>query len=287
MTYLYKYRRFEPKALHMLCESEVHFSDPLKFNDPLDCSPTVIVDIALSDLKNLYCKMIGEELAKKNLTRFQYCEDEDGAHAVSDEFYRANIAEAIKNQLDIEMKHGRGVFSLGGQWNSPLMWSHYADEHRGICIEYDVSLSVCDPPRKVDYKGDRGILASDIMSFVFHESASAKEKIEQKYFYTKAGQWEYEEEWRYIRSHQGSISAPFHITGIHFGMRCDRSVASSIVRLMRESIPQINFYRISPNPNSFKLERTQIGTDELDGNFRPMQAAAMIFGTPIQHPDLS
>jgi hypothetical protein len=272
----------------MLCEAEVYYSNPSNFNDPLECSPSVIVDVNLNQLESLYHRMVGEEDAQRKLNDFRCAWDEEGnSYGISDELYQERIADAIGGQLDSMIKKNQGVLSLAGQWNSPLMWSHYAEEHKGICIEYDVSLSVCDPPRMVDYEGDRGIFVSDIIRFVFEGAVAAKEKIEQKYFYMKASQWKYEEEWRYVQNRQGRFCAPFNITGIYFGMRCERSVASSIVRLMRESMPEINFYRISPNRNSFKLERSPIGTDELDGFFKPMTSAAMIFGTPIQHPDLN
>ncbi|MCE5182731.1 MAG: DUF2971 domain-containing protein [Betaproteobacteria bacterium] len=286
MTYLYKYRSFEPNTLRMLCESEVYFSDPSIFNDPLECSPTVIVDVSLDDLEKLYCKIIGEDFGRFDLSSFRQNSDENGAYRVSDDFYRDVIAGAIKSQLDIRIKKNQGVLSLAGQWNSPLMWSHYADEHKGICIEYDASLSVCDPPKRVDYEGERGILASEIISWVFNDSTSAKERIEQKYFYTKANQWKYEEEWRYIQNSQGRQQAPFHIAGIYFGMRCERSVASSIVRLLRDSTPKLNFYRVSPNPNSFELVRTELDDSELDDYYKPTQSAALVFGKPIKHPDL-
>lgn len=271
----------------MLYESVVHFSDPSVFNDPLDCSPSVIVDIGLEDLENLYCKMVGEEQARKNLNGFRYYENEDDTHGVTDECYQSDIADGIRHRLDVEMKHGRGVLSLAGNWNSPLMWSHYADEHRGICIEYDVSLSVCEPPKKIDYKGDRGILASEIKKWVFDNSISAKEMIEQKYFYTKANQWEYEEEWRYVKhvklDEERIQSTPFRITGIYFGMRCcERSVIPSIVRLMRDSTPKLSFYHVSPNSNSFELVRTEIDDIKLDGCYKPRPSASMIFGKPVK-----
>ena len=122
-----------------------------------------------------------------------------------------------------------GVLSLAEQWNSPLMWSHYADEHNGICIEYNITSSVCGAPKKVNYEGGRGILISHLINWFFNNSESAKTEIEYKYFYTKANQWQYEKEWRYIHESQGRQPPPFQITGIYFGMRCERSVVSSIV----------------------------------------------------------
>lgn len=269
----------------MLCEAEVYYSNPSNFNDPLECSPSVIVDVNLNQLENLYRRMVGEEQARWKLNDFRCaCDEEGNSDRVSDELYQAQIADAIRVQLDNMIKKTQGVLSLAGQWNSPLMWSHYADEHKGICIEYDASLSVCDPPRKVDYEGDRGILASDIIKFVLEGSVAAKEKIEQKYFYTKASQWKYEEEWRYIQNQQGRFCAPFNITGIYFGMRCERSVMFSIINLMRNASSIPTFYSVSPNPNSFELVRTTLDDEAPYG---PMSSAAMIFGKPNKHPDLS
>src|SRR2546426_4361250 len=32
----------------------------------------------------------------------------------------------------------RGVLSFSSKWNNPLLWSHYADKHKGICLGFDV-----------------------------------------------------------------------------------------------------------------------------------------------------
>lgn len=287
MSYLYKFRRFDSDTLRSLCQSEVYFSDPTKFNDPLDCSPSVIVDIGLNDLESLYRKMVGDDEAKKNLDKFRCCQDEDGTYCQSDEIYQSEIANALRCFLDKKMKHGSGVLSLAGNWKSPLMWSHYADQHKGICIEYDVSLSTVGPPKRVDYEGERGILASEIRDWVYGNLSSAKEKVEHKFFYSKSPQWKYEDEWRYVKDYQGVQSAPFHITGVYFGMRCERSVISSIAQLMRNSTPSINFYSVFPSSSSFELERARIDEADLDGYFRAMPSTNMVFGNPVQRPDLS
>jgi len=49
-----------------------------------------------------------------------------------------------------------GVLCMSKNWDSPLMWAHYADSHKGIVLGFDV------PERafyKVDYVKDRPRLA--------------------------------------------------------------------------------------------------------------------------------
>ena len=141
MTNLYKYRSFGVNSLRELCQSEVHFSDPKKFNDPLDCSPTLINDVGLEDLEKLCHRMIeknyDEDRANSEIQNYRYLSTEYGDYRTDPEvqkYYVRMISDEIKRQLDQMMK-SRGVLSLSSLWNSPLMWSHYADEHKGICIE--------------------------------------------------------------------------------------------------------------------------------------------------------
>jgi hypothetical protein len=283
MSKLYKYRSFGVNSLREICESEVYFSDPNNFNDPLDCSPTLINDVSLGDLENLCHRMIminyTKDRADEEIRNYRYLSTEHGDykqdHEVQ-EFYIRMIVDDVKRQLDHMMKN-RGVLSLASQWNSPLMWSHYADEHKGICIEYDISRAVCEKPIIVDYKGGRGICISQIIDLIFNNAETAKKEIEHKYFHTKAGQWGYEEEWRYISDRQGTSPAPFHLSGIYFGMRCDISVVSSIVKLLYGAEYEVNFYHVHANQESFDLDRREVEIENLMA-CTPRSSALLTFG---------
>lgn len=284
MTKLYKYKSFGINSLRSLCESEVYYSDPKKFNDPLDCSPSLINDVDLKDLETLCHRMIMDKSdrkkADKEIQYYRYLSTEYGDYRIDKEvqnYYMRMIYDEILRQLDLTMK-SHGVLSLSSQWKSPLMWSHYADEHKGICIEYDISHAVCEKPVEVDYKGSRGILISNIVEWVFNNSEIAKKEIENKYFYTKASQWGYEEEWRYISESQGRRSVPFHTTGIYFGMRCEVSIVSSIVKLMNGAETNIKFFQTYVSRDSFDLLKREVDVDELT-QCTPRPSAALAFGT--------
>ena len=57
---LFKYRSYSEFLIQEICGSEIYFSDPRCFNDPLDCSPTVINDLSQEQLENLCLYMISE-----------------------------------------------------------------------------------------------------------------------------------------------------------------------------------------------------------------------------------
>jgi len=81
---------------------------------------------------------------------------------------------------DISKKYGLLCFCA--TWRSPLLWSHYADRHKGICLGFDV----CDDfVAKVDYVEKRTPLRLPLM-----------EDSMQRILFTKFSGWSYEEEWR-------------------------------------------------------------------------------------------
>ncbi|MGO4708165.1 DUF2971 domain-containing protein, partial [Chryseobacterium sp. 2TAF14] len=45
------------------------------------------------------------------------------------------------NKISLQAKNqSRGVYCLSKVYNSELMWAHYAQGHKGYCIEYDLDL---------------------------------------------------------------------------------------------------------------------------------------------------
>lgn len=38
-----------------------------------------------------------------------------------------------------------GFLCFSRDWRSPLMWSHYADRHRGACLSFEVNDKICQP----------------------------------------------------------------------------------------------------------------------------------------------
>jgi len=180
-----------------------------------------------------------------------------------EEDYKRGLCSEIKRLVDAEME-SRGVLSLAERWDSPLMWSHYADEHRGLCIEYDMNDHQCAHIKPVDYRRTRSIKITELMQWKLHQSAEAKQSVLDTYFFAKSSQWEYEKEWRDIHPSNGIKSAPFGISGVYFGLRCDDVVRTSIVKLFANFDSSIAFYDLYALEDSFRLKRRSANTDEIE-----------------------
>lgn len=285
---LYKYRSFNAYTLSLLCEDEVYYAPPSSFNDPLDCNPTIENDLDLVSLKNLYQKMYEKDCKQSIPQKFEFdiklpnvqektikeYLEETSTHVTNSFFNRYSLKECnakdetelaqflineCKTLLDKKMAHW-GVLSLAKRWNCPLMWSHYAYNHQGLCIEYDTDENTCNRLSPVDYKRPRSIKVSDLIQSELDGSIKAWHKIVNAYFFTKARDWKYEKEWRCVSVTLGKISAPFRISGIYFGLRCDPAVKKTIYNLLQnQKKPSVRFYQVIDNKKDFFLKKQKLG----------------------------
>jgi hypothetical protein len=266
---LYKYRRFDVYCLRMLTHAEVMFSDPRSFNDPLDCDPTIEVDLDRSDLEHLCYKMLrrtkSADDAKAEINNFRYLSSEYGnfrTNPDAEDYLKRLLTREIQEELQKEFG-SRGVLSLSERWDSVLMWSHYGDQHRGLCIELDTT-EVAHPMLKpVNYRAPRRLKASDILEWKRNGSADGERRVFETYFLAKAGPWRYEKEWREIRDVSGPQTARFRVTGIYFGMQCDPAIIHSVTKLLDRD-REVALYDTAPLHDSFRLRRNLIDRDELE-----------------------
>jgi Protein of unknown function (DUF2971) len=156
--------------------------------------------------------------------------DPDATHC-----YINDLQRDVKNLLYAQMcKHG--VLSLAKRWNCPLMWSHYGDEQRGLCIEYVTTGHHCKSLMPVDYGGSGDIKISDIYRWKIEKSGDAERAIRKAFFHSKARDWRYEREWRDVANAADPRDSPLKaISAVYFGMRCDPAVSTSVVMLFSKA----------------------------------------------------
>lgn len=207
----------------------------------------------------------GSEKAKRAILELRYsskwCEDNEDTDTRAENRYKQLLIRGIERLLDAEM-NSWGVLCLAEDWNCPLMWSHYADKHRGLCIEYDMHKSSCPGIKPVDYRCPRGIKITELIEWKLHNSSQAKKNVLDTYFFTKSPSWGYEKEWRDICETSGIKSAPFRISGVYFGLRCDAAVRKSIVMLCANANWLITCYDLYQLEDG-SLDRQSVNPDEV------------------------
>lgn len=117
---LFKFRKIDKRTIESLVFNEIYFSTPGEFNDPFDCKIKIIKSVEQAIL-------MSNTDHKKFLTEI-----------------KENLNGLFK-KIDDEIS-GYGVFCGSMNLNNHLMWSHYADSHRGISLAYEI------PQHLMDYK---------------------------------------------------------------------------------------------------------------------------------------
>jgi hypothetical protein len=262
---LYQYKKFDFNSITTLCLGLVYYSNPKDFNDPLDCHPTIYVDIDCASLEKLCHQMINERKnsndSQKQMAELRYLSTDPEASDQAN-YYFELLANEIKTMLWDEFG-SKGVFCLSKNWNCPLMWSHYADDHRGLCIEYDAKLYPHEKMNSVNYNNPRSIKASDLFHWKIENCNKSREIVYDTYFFSKSQKWCYEKEWREISDSSGLLRSNFPITSIYFGLRCDYSVVVRVVKLLSNLEQCPNLYQIYPLNETFRLRRRCVDKDEI------------------------
>lgn len=96
----------------------------------------------------------------------------------------------FQQELKPEMNGTIGILCFSRKWDNPVLWSHYADKHRGLCLGFDIPDQWA---KNVTYVGQR--LKADIE----HDNPlDDTNSPGYKLVTTKYSHWKYEDEVRLI-----------------------------------------------------------------------------------------
>jgi len=134
--YVYKYITWE-KDYHkrILTDNEIYFTSASNFNDPFDSSVPLRYDLGSDEqVFNLCVEHVRRD--NPNLT-------DDEVKRVARNVLRDNDPRSpkwIKYHIDVQREYAAtqfGILSCSTLNNSILMWSHYSNYHKGICIRFN------------------------------------------------------------------------------------------------------------------------------------------------------
>lgn len=213
---LYKYRSLAPGqrtfTSSIILKRELWWSPASQLNDDWDCSPLPVLsgsrmakELAMRrTLRNVFSDLPKAEV--KRLAAFR-------AGRPNEEF-EASMTKMIEQERSLI-----GVCSLSSDPAVTKLWTDYADEHRGICLRFDDIDDPSDPSSfphfglamRVTYEDDRPRVQ------IWGKDRGYDKLI--KYLLTKTRQWEYEKEWRLVKSGFTGNRAfpPTALSGVIFG----------------------------------------------------------------------
>jgi hypothetical protein len=86
---------------------------------------------------------------------------------------------------------------LAKNWTSPVLWIHYADKHRGVCLGFDIAIDFLN---EVNYIEKRAMITVGTK-----KASQVSEDLKEFGLRTKYNHWSYEGEFRYFVSLDDTI----------------------------------------------------------------------------------
>lgn len=219
------------------------FSTPKMLNDPYDCKPSFKKIRRPDDMRRVL-QDLNEEETKFVLKHYPTCKTKDEIieHHQMFSNLRATWSGATSRQLSeylfqtlatiiVNAKiQNVGILSLTTDYANCLMWSHYAKNHQGVCVEIEI-------PEKT--KGlNKVVYTENQPSLMIYEGNHERYGRLTDIFYTKSKNWAYEKEWRIVAATGNEVkSVPeTSITRIIYGLNTSETTKRKIAELIGRDI---------------------------------------------------
>jgi hypothetical protein len=143
VTRLFHYQKFNADWLRMaVLDGKIYFSNPNNFNDPWDCQPYYYVPTETEpELREQYIK--------------KFTAKESDGHSAANLRHDQQYFESVINKFSVLMtsaiQEQYRIYCLSTHSDSTLMWSHYANNHRGVCLEFKCDNEVFGGAMRVNY----------------------------------------------------------------------------------------------------------------------------------------
>lgn len=229
---IYKYFRGTNRDWNSISKSKIWLCQAGKFNDPFDCA--FLYNCRSKDVYNheTECKLAIEEGSK------QFKQDKKSK----------------------SMQESIFITCFSERCDSMLMWSHYGDEHRGICVGYNLHELIkrynCFPliySKKMPQMKELDIRKKNTL----YESILTKNK-----------DWEYETEWRIIDIDENDVRKAGKLiefvkpVSIYLGERHSNNVQNNSIEKNHNKFDEIR----KQNPNANKSEPFSLDEFQVDIN---------------------
>lgn len=216
---VYKFFSTNPYNIEALKEKYIYLTHFSKFNDPFDCN------LQLIDFQKINKKSNQKKREKALIENFE------------------NV----------------GVSCFSRKNDSILMWSHYAENHSGFCIEFYSNKTMNSlNPLDVNY----------IENFKKVNYYANKKDALYHMLYTKSLDWHYEQELRLVKTViKNEVDRKLHyydedIKAIYFGTNSELKLIDEVMEIIAtkysDTIWKIKFFKAKLAENSFKIEWVEI-----------------------------
>ena len=228
--YLYKYWSFD-SAKRFLESGRIKYSAFYEFNDPFEASFGLIGNA-------------NEEEKKKFIkTHFSNAYSDMAAGIIPFEEIKKIITNTIQDSLNCI-----GIFCLTQTNLDLLMWAHYAHEHEGVCLKFDLLKDT-----KAFSSLHKVVYSTEYLNFNLVNDFSRVNDI----LIHKSVDWMYEKEYRVLKINEVGLGTvkPEALVEIVFGCRMNKDNKAIIKKLVSNnpSYNNVEFKQACMHSNDYSI----------------------------------
>ena len=287
---LYKYRQNSAYTDQIFIDGKVWLAKSSSLNDPCECSLHSLAEewIAqkVNEMKGAqmsgFLLVLGDSpapLRRAFRMRMKRTSGFEHKYRAFRNFYHEHFSGTLSDpdrlftELEEQLRKV-GVLSLSESPEHPLMWSHYAGNHEGICLGFEVAegFAMWDARHfiRVKYsdhipKMRDGFTQEMTISLEDGKPVSTAripltDEAVRAAISTKAVCWEYEREWRYVQRVAGAYPFPGPLMEIVFGFRCSPERREHYKELVSTHLlNDVRVFELRRIKDSFAFERVYLG----------------------------
>lgn len=174
---------------------------------------------------------------------------------------KARKADAqLKKAIDsfLSFSKGIGVYSMSKSAKDELLWAHYANSHRGFCVEFDLN-------ELLEYQ----LSGEEVLEVIYTDTppkvimleligaGDKKSPLLQKLMATKSRRWRYEEELRICVGTPGFREYDYRaLKAVYFGLRSEERLIRLTMRLLRGR--GVKYYKMQLEDKSYSLNSIEL-----------------------------
>lgn len=267
----FKYRPVhDSSTAKIFTNKTLWYAKPSTFNDPFDCAFRLNVDRSTD-------QEIKTHIEKVYQQKKQECPSTDAAWAKILTDARSGKGElaALFERKRVSIYEESSVFCFSHIPDSILMFSHYADGHKGICLEFSFSeeeipcgFSLADMffsngeiiIEDVEYRPDFPELDYIKLS---GKTSSDEENYVKSLMLTKSKEWAYEKEVRIFREDVPAGAVPFKpeiLKRVIFGLKAGAKEIRQVKEWLKDWPTPVVLAKAEPDEHAFKLNITNTET---------------------------
>lgn len=251
---LFKYRDWEnPFHSKLITHQQIYLAEPYSFNDPFDCKiPTRWEAMTKDEMDKRNRELVSSIGA--NLKRAQRKQFAKNLRKRGVWWEPKNIKKPGKDYFD-KINEISGVISLTSKPDNILMWSHYSNNHKGICVglnsETIKNSEQFDFIGKVNYTSEYPFISGAL-------------EINERFYlemFSKSRDWEYEDEYRVTKRHMQNrtINLPREAFNcIIIGCEASTKTQEEVMDQAAKYLPDAKVLKAFKKEFSFGLEFVQV-----------------------------